>query len=144
MIGHTQEFADAVRGEHNAAFLVEVEREGVIVRTLDVHAGVVDANRAAAHLRRFSASVADPTGELTPVGIRDVLAPFGTVIRMYRGVRHTEITQARQVDDLASEWATGAHVSTTAEEGLAPGSGLYPSTGTYPMSGGDLVLGWVD
>lgn len=112
MIGISEEFARAVAGPHEHVALVEVVRDGAVVRTLAVHAGSVDADRSNRILRRFAAAVADPDGELTPEGIRDLLAPFGTVLRIYRGVRIPVVAAVRDVDDTQAEWAAGTRVNT--------------------------------
>lgn len=123
--GVSQAFADAVRGEHVVISRIEVERNGLVVARLAAHAGRVDADRSAAHLRRFSAEVADETGELTPGDVRDVLAPFGTVVRVYRGVRLSDVHSVTSVADRDDQWQQGQLVSLTADEG-------------------DLTLGFVD
>jgi hypothetical protein len=119
MIGTSQEFQDAVRRSHNPVAKVEVVQDGAVVRTLDVHAGQVDADRTAAQMRRFTAQVADPTGELTPARIRDLLAPFGTVLRLYRGVRIQEISEVSDDDSTQAQWAQGTLTYLVATSGNA-------------------------
>jgi hypothetical protein len=123
MLGTSPEFRDAVRAPHQHVARVEVLRDGAVIRTLDVHGGSVDADRSNRILRRFEATVADPTGELTPGDMRDLLAPFGTEVRLYRGVRVAVITDATDVDTTPEQWAEGEHINTIAH------------------SSGDLVLG---
>ena len=123
MILVSDAFADQVRRPHTSVARVEVVRDGSVVRTLAVLAGTVEADRSGRILRRFSASVADPTGELTPSGIRDLLAPFGTVLRMYRGVRIPVVNSTTQLTNTTAEWALGTHA------------------GTIAHASGDLVLG---
>lgn len=123
MIGHSEELARTVRGPHTSVALVEVVRDGAVIRTLAVHHGEVDGDRSNRILRRFSAKVADPTGELTPAGIRDLLAPFGTELRLYRGALIPGVQTFTDVDDTAAQWADGTRVGTVAD------------------AAGDLVLG---
>jgi hypothetical protein len=123
MLGTSPEFRDAVRAPHQHVARVEVLRDGAVIRTLDVHGGSVDADRSNRILRRFEATVADPTGELTPGDMRDLLAPFGTEVRLYRGARIPVITDATDVDATPEQWAEGEHINTIAH------------------SSGDLVLG---
>lgn len=123
MIGVSEQFQRAVKGPHQHVALVEVVQNGAVVRTLAIHAGAVDADRSNRILRRFTASVADPTGELTPASIRDLLAPFGTVLRIHRGVRIPVVTRLVDIDETAARWAEGTRVNTVAD------------------AGGDLVLG---
>lgn len=112
-----------VRSAHEHRALVEVVRDGAVVRTLAVVRGSVDADRSGRILRRFDAVVTDPTGELTPAGIRDLLAPFGTELRLYRGVRVPDQTHLVDIFDTQAQWDTGTR------------------SGTVADSVGDLVLG---
>lgn len=121
----SEDFRNAVRGPHQSVARVEIVRDGIVTRVLDAHAGSVTADRSGAQLRRFSAAVADPTGELPPATLRDELAPFGTQARVYRGVRIQRVVTATALDSDAASWATGDHEGTAAD----------PSTG-------ELVLGW--
>lgn len=123
MIGTSDAFRDLVRRPHEALARVDVVRDGAVVRTLPVHRGSVDADRSGRFLRRFTATVADPDGELTPAGIRDLLAPFGTQLRIHRGVRIPAVASVTDTDDTTAEWAAGTH------------------TGTSASASGDLVLG---
>lgn len=112
-----------VRAAHEHRALVVVVRDGAVVRTLAVVRGSVDADRSGRILRRFDAVVTDPTGELTPAGIRDLLAPFGTELRLYRGVRVPDQTHLVDIFDTQAQWDTGTR------------------SGTVADSVGDLVLG---
>lgn len=114
MIGTSQAFQDHVSGPHEHVARVEVIRDGAVIRTLSVHSGSVDADRSNRILRRFSAGVADADGELTPEGIRDLLAPFGTVLRLYRGVRIPVVTAIRDIDDTQADFTAGTRVNTVA------------------------------
>lgn len=114
MIGTSDGFRSAVSTAHEHTALIEVVRDSAVVRTLAAHSGSVDADRSGRILRRFSAAVADAEGELTPAGIRDLLAPFGTLLRIHRGVRVPVVVAVRAVDDTQVDWTAGTRVNTVA------------------------------
>ena len=87
MQGRTPEFDAAVVENHRAVSRVDVIQNGKVVDTLNVHAGAVTADRTAAQMRSFQVEVSDPDGTLTPEGMTSELAPFGTRIQIWRGVR---------------------------------------------------------
>jgi hypothetical protein len=123
MIPVSPAFADQVRRPHTSIARVEVVRDDVVVRNLAVLSGTVEADRSGRILRRFSASVADPMVEFTPAGIRDLLAPFGTILRMYRGVRIPVVNVTTQITDSTAQWNAGT------------------KSGTIAAASGDLELG---
>jgi hypothetical protein len=123
MLGTSPEYDQIVRGPHNHVAELAVYREGALIRTLDIHEGGVDADQSSAFLRRFDAKVSDPTGELTPGDMRDLLAPFGTEVVPSRGVEIPIITEYADIDDTQAQWAEGEHINTVAH------------------ASGDLVLG---
>jgi len=107
LIGTSGDFDALVKTTHQHVAKVEVHRDGVLVRTLAVHAGSVDADRNNKLMRRFSASVADPDGLLTPEGIRDLLAPFGTELWLFRGVRIPLKVDNVSRNEEAEDWESG-------------------------------------
>lgn len=119
MIGTSAGFQTQVKGSHVAVIKLDVVQNGAVVLTLNVHGGQVDADRTAAQLRRFTADVADPDGTLTPAGVRDALAPFGTLVRVYRGVRVPAITETGQTFVAQADWLTGTFDHTIATVGGA-------------------------
>lgn len=119
MIGTSDGFQEQVKQSHVSVAKVEVVQNGAVVLTLAVHSGQVDADRTAAQLRRFDAQVADPDGTLTPAGVRDVLAPFGTLVRPYRGVRVPDIAESDATFVAQADWLTGTSMSTVATVGGA-------------------------
>lgn len=125
MQGTSDAFQTAVRGSHQAVCRVDIIRDDKVVATLPVFDGQVTADRTAAQMRAFTASVADPTGVVIPLDKSALLAPFGTRAALYRGVRvpsaDTSVTLA---NDVAS-WSTGTN------------NGVVPDTST-----GELRLGW--
>lgn len=117
MIRTSSQFQQVVQGPHHHTARIEVVRDDVVVRTLDAHDGSVDADRNNAIMRRFACKVSDPTGELTPEGIRDLLAPFGTILRFYRGVKIPVIVQVVVVKDTSADWTGGTRSNTVADNG---------------------------
>ena len=120
MIGTSDAFNTGVRTSHQAACQVDVtDPDGVVVATLPVHGGAVDADRTAAQWRRFTADVADPDGSLTPQTMRDKLTPFGTQVRVYRGVFIPNVQTVAQDYQTAAAWNTGTRVNTVTTPGGA-------------------------
>lgn len=103
MRGTSPDFDAAVVTSHSAISQVDVLQNGKVIKTLAVHAGSVKADRTAAQMRSFDCEVSDPDGTLTPDGISALLAPFGTRIQMYRGIRIENVqTQVLHCDTQAS------------------------------------------
>lgn len=123
MIGTSDAFKSAVSTAHEHVAFAEVVQDNAVIRTLPVHSGSVDADRSNRILRRFECALADADGALTPEGIRDLLAPFGTTVRLHRGVRIPTVTTITVVDDSPADWAAGTRI------------------GTVANAEGDLVLG---
>jgi len=85
----------------SAAFLAEIRKSHTVVsyvdvithdnRTfrLDATSGSVDVDRTADIRRRCSVGCVDRDGTITPVNAESILTPFGTELRLYRGVRYT-------------------------------------------------------
>lgn len=87
MQGRSPEFDATARKPHTAVSQVDVIQNGQVVDHLHVHAGVVTADRTAAQMRTFQVEVSDPKGTLTPEDMTSRLAPFGTRVQIWRGVR---------------------------------------------------------
>lgn len=103
MRGTTDAFKTSVVTDHQAISLVQVVRDGKVIRELAVHSGSVKADRTAAQMRSFDVEVSDPDGTLTPDGISALLAPFGTRLQLSRGVRIENVqTQAAFYNTKAS------------------------------------------
>jgi hypothetical protein len=118
-------FLTAVATTHNPNCKVEVIQNGVVVTTLTPFDGSVTADRTAAQLRSCTISIADPTGTLTPVDASSLLAPFGTLIAPYRGVRVPSVEIISNVDNNAATFALGDN------------NGTWPDPTT-----GNLILGY--
>jgi hypothetical protein len=127
MQGFTAEFAETVQRSHTAVVLAEVIQNGKVVATLDVHAGSVNADRTAAQLRTMEFEVVDRNGTITPSGMTSLLAPFGTFIQLYRGVR------IKNVETLSAVYGVGANSWTPQSTG--------DMNGVTKGADGSLVLG---
>lgn len=124
MIGCSAEFKALVVKSHVPKTTAEVWRHGQFIRFLDVHAGAVDADINNTIMRRFTASVSDPDGQLTPSNLSDLLSPFGTIIKLFRGVSIPIITKISVITTTQVDWTGGQR------------------NGTIGNSNGDLVLGY--
>lgn len=87
----TPEFDATIVEPHIAVQQVDVIQNGKVVEHLAIHSGSVTADRTAAQMRTFEVVVADPNGTLTPEGMTSELAPFGTRIQLYKGVRISDV-----------------------------------------------------
>lgn len=105
MQGHSGEFAAAVRKSHTAVSRVDVVQDGRVVQQLSVHAGAVTADRMAAQMRSFDVEVSDPSHTLTPEGMTSLLAPFGTRLQLWRGVRLEDVETRVAFHNTAGSWA---------------------------------------
>ena len=96
MQGRTPDFDATARKPHTAVSRVDIIQNGAVVGYLSVHAGVVQADRTAALMRTIQVEVSDPDKVLTPLGMTSQIAPFGTRMQVWRGVRikNTEIVTA--------------------------------------------------
>ncbi len=114
MQGYSREFLTTIRETHEVRSRVDVIRDDIVIMQLDATSGYVDMDATAKNTRRFEAQCTDPTGKLTPQEMRDILAPFGTEVRVHRGalVRATE--EKVDVDTTTAQWAEGTHTNTIA------------------------------
>lgn len=128
MQGFSLDFAETYLNDHTAVVLVNVIRNGKVVATLEVHAGSVNADRLGAQLRTMQFEIIDRDGTLTPTGMSSLLAPFGTRVQLYRGLR------INNVETLSAVYGGG-------------NSSWTPQTPTGVMNGvkidgsGSLILG---
>lgn len=104
MRGSSKRFQSAVVGDHNSICRVDVLRDGRVIQELAVHKGSVSADRTAAQMRTFDVEVSDPNGTLTPEGMASLLAPFGTRLQLYRGVRLQDVTTHRFYANSPAGW----------------------------------------
>lgn len=105
MQGTSAAFKSAVVTDHVAICRVDVIQNNKVVAQLAVHSGSVKADRTAAQMRSFDVEVSDPTGALTPNGISALLAPFGTLLRLYRGVRIENVQTLAAFYNTQASWS---------------------------------------
>jgi hypothetical protein len=107
MRGTSAAFQGAVVTSHQAVCRVDVLQNGKVVKEgLAVHSGSVKADRTAAQMRSFDCEVSDPDGTLTPDGISALLAPFGTRLQIYRGVRIENVQVLAAFYNTTNSWTT--------------------------------------
>lgn len=85
----------------SADFLAEIRRDHVVysyadvitptgqTTRLQVMAGSVDVDRTADVRRRAQLTIVDSDHVFTPLNAQSALAPFGSMLKVYRGVRYT-------------------------------------------------------
>lgn len=117
MIPVSDAFKALCQKPHEAISRMDIIQNNVVVATLYPHSGQVDTDRNAAVMRRFEARISDVDGTLTPSGIQDLLAPFGTIVRLYRGLKIPLVTSVFDLDDTNATWNEGTRVGTSAESG---------------------------
>jgi hypothetical protein len=127
MQGISPEAAVVLRKSHTAVSRADLISDGKIIRQLEVHAGAVTADRTAAQMRSFGIDIIDRDGTLLPTGMGSDLAPFGSRVQLYRGVRLVSVEVLSAQYDVTHPWT--------------------PQTSTGSMNGvkidvdGGLVLG---
>ena len=104
MQGRSAQFDATVRKSHRAIPRVDVIQDGKVVDQLAVHSGAVTADRTAAQMRSFEIEVSDPNGTLTPDGMTSTLAPFGTRMQLWRGVRISNVEIQSVLYRSADSW----------------------------------------
>lgn len=83
-------FTAAVKQSHTVVTRAEIWQGGLFVRDLEILSGKVSVDGGAAIRRRCEVTLADPAGDLTPSDVSDLLGPFGSEVRLFRGVRLVE------------------------------------------------------
>jgi len=87
MQGFSSAFATTIQNDHTAVLSAQVVKDGSVVVNLETHAGSVTADRTAAQMRTFQFEIIDRDGTLAPVDMTSILAPFGALIQLKKGVR---------------------------------------------------------
>lgn len=87
MGSQTDEFYRRIRLSHEPWSYVEMIAPDQEARLLKVLDGEVAVDRTAQVRRGLNCRVIDPTGEVTPRETGEVLTPYGTELRAYRGIR---------------------------------------------------------
>lgn len=89
----TAKFLAEVRRSHHVISYVDVISPTLETKRLTATGGSVTEDATAEIRWRCSLTVVDGTGELTPTGAEDLLTPYGTELRPYRGVIYADGTQ---------------------------------------------------
>ena len=85
----TDRFLASLRRSHEVFSFVDVHGPNQEVVRLDATGGGVTFDSTAAVRRHCTATCVDRTGTLTPRDAEDLLTPYGTEIRPYRGIRYS-------------------------------------------------------
>lgn len=83
----TDEFYYRLRRSHEAISYVEMIAPDQEAQRLNVLDGEVACDRTAQVRRSLNCRVVDPTGAITPRSTGEVLTPYGTELRAYRGIK---------------------------------------------------------
>ena len=87
MQGRSAAFDATVANSHIAVQAVNIIQDDKVVLRPAAHSGAATADRTADQMRSFEVELSDPTGTLTPVDMNSILAPFGTRMQLFKGVR---------------------------------------------------------
>ncbi len=88
----TDKFLAEIRRSHYVLSYVDVISPNQEVKRLPATGGSVTDDATAQVRRRCTITVVDSTGELTPKRAEDLLTPYGTELRPYRGVIYADGT----------------------------------------------------
>lgn len=102
--GFSAAFAATVQNSHTAVVVIQLIQNGKVVGTIYPHAGSVNADRLAGQMRTIQFELVDTDGTLTPTGMGSLLAPFGTRVQIYRGVRIKNVETLSAVYGGANSW----------------------------------------
>lgn len=86
----TARFLDEIRRSHRVISYVDVTSPNQELVRLPFTAGDVKVDKTASVRRSFTGTCLDLTGEITPDEPTDLLTPFGTTLRPYRGVQYAD------------------------------------------------------
>lgn len=98
MGSQTDRFYAEIRKSHTAVSYVDVITPELETIRLQLTDGEVDVDRTAQIRRHIMCSATDPFGRLTPRATGEILTPYGTELRAYRGVRYND---AEETEELA-------------------------------------------
>jgi hypothetical protein len=83
----TDEFYERIRLSHEVISYVDMIAPDQEIQKLLITEGDVSCDRSAQVRRSMNARLVDPTGRITPRTTGEVLTPYGTELRPYRGIR---------------------------------------------------------
>jgi hypothetical protein len=87
MGSQTDEFYRRIRLSHESFSYVEMIAPDQETKLLQALEGDVAVDRSALVRRSLNCRIVDPTGAVTPRSTGEVLTPYGTELRAYRGIR---------------------------------------------------------
>lgn len=87
MATQTDDFYYRIRRSHQVVSYVELVSADQESRLLKVLEGEVSCDRTALVRRGLTCRLVDPTGEITPRETGEILTPYGTELRAYRGIK---------------------------------------------------------
>jgi hypothetical protein len=90
--GPSARFLAEIRHSHTVYSYIDVISPTQQVLRLPATGGDVSCDRSAAIRRSCKATCVDPTGTLAPSTADDILTPYGTELRPYRGVKYDDGT----------------------------------------------------
>lgn len=93
MIPTSDRFKREIRDSHTIGTRCEIYDEGRFIRTLDINDGNVWVDYGVENRRRCHVNLTDAKGDLIPAEAKDLLAPFGNELRLYRGITFRDGTQ---------------------------------------------------
>lgn len=88
----TDRFYDEIKRSHTVISYVDVIAPDLETVRLTLIDGSVSCDRTAQVRRSMTASAVDPYGLITPRATGEVLTPYGTELRPYRGVQYSDGT----------------------------------------------------
>lgn len=109
----TDEFYAALRRSHTSFSYVEVVSPDLEIIQLKAIDGEVSVDRSAAVRRHLTVRCIDHTGNLTPRATGEILTPYGTELRAYRGIKwqNNDGTWSQEICQLGVFRLAGASVS---------------------------------
>lgn len=133
MYGVSQDFLREIRKSHTSFAYVEVISATNETIRLKALSGQVEVDRKAAVRRRLTLTCTDVTGDLTPEKAGDLLTPYGTTIKPYRGVIYTD--GSVEVCPLGVFRLSQSSISDDSGTGTASGGGGSGSSGSLRSMG---------
>lgn len=100
MARQTDRFYEAIKKSHRIISWIDVIAPDQEAIRLPAVEGQVDVDRTAAFRRKLSCQCIDPTGTITPRTEGEILTPYGTELRAYRGVRYSDAPDDYEVASL--------------------------------------------
>ena len=104
MQGRSSAFDATVVQPHIAVAAVDIIQDGKVVLQPSPHSGSATADRMADQMREFQVELADPTGTFTPVDMNSILAPYGSRMQLYKGVREESVDTHAQFFGTQQSW----------------------------------------